>query len=78
MGIKLLHRQTEARPTGAEFQDLLNRLAALYSQGIAFKYDEDQGAVTVSKGDRIIGNVRLEGALHTIIWATLSLAEKEA
>lgn len=78
MGIKLVHRRTESSIPSSEFQGILDTLASLYANDVAFKYDAEQASVVVSKAGRILGNVRAEGALHTIIWATLSLAEKEA
>lgn len=78
MGIKLVKRKTEASTSASEFQAILDSLAGLYSNGVQFKYDADQKVVVVMKGDKTLGTVRSEGALHTIIWATLSLAEKEA
>lgn len=78
MSIRLVHKKAEANVTGPEFQGLLDRLAALYSNDVAFKYDADQNAVVVTKAGRVLGSARTEGALHTIVWATLSLAEKEA
>lgn len=78
MGIKLVKRKTEASTSASEFQAILDSLANLYSNGVQFKYDADQKVVAVMKGDKTLGTVRSEGALHTIIWATMSLAEKEA
>lgn len=78
MGIKLIKKKTEASTSAGEFQAILDSLAGLYANGVQFKYDGDQKVVAVTKGDKTIGAVRAEGALHTIIWATLSLAEKEA
>lgn len=78
MGIKLIKKKTEASTSSSEFQAILDSLAGLYANGVQFKYDGDQKVVAVIKGDKTIGTVRAEGALHTIIWATLSLAEKEA
>ena len=76
MGIRLIHKQAEANVSPASFQGLLDELAGLYSDDVAFKYAADQQAVIVTKGSHVIGSIRTEGALHTIIWATLSLAEK--
>lgn len=78
MPIRLIKRRAEGKISGPEFQGLLDRLASLYSNNVAFKYDPDQSSVVVTKAGRAIGNVRAEGALHTIVWATLSFAEKEA
>lgn len=78
MGIKLMKRKAEASTSTSEFQAILDSLARLYSNGVQFKYDANQKVVAVTKGDKTIGTVRSEGALHTIIWATLSLAEKKA
>lgn len=78
MHIKLVKRTTEESATPGEFQEILDALAGLYSNDVQFKYDTDQQAVVVTKGDRTLGSVRSEGALHTVIWATLSLAEKSA
>lgn len=78
MNVRLIHKKSEANIEVADFQALLDRLASLYAGGIEFKYDSDQAAVIVSKSGRSLGTVRAEGALHTIVWATLSLAEKEA
>jgi hypothetical protein len=77
MKINLVSRKTEGNVSPVEFQRILDALGGLYSNGIAFIYDKDQGAVVVKKGDSLLGNVRCEGALHTIIWAALSVAEKE-
>ena len=78
MNIRLIHRQTEENVSAPEFQGLLDSLAALYANDVEFKYDGDQAAVVVTKSERVLGTVRAEGALHTIVWAALSLAEKEA
>jgi len=78
MGIRLVKKKVEASASGAEFQAILNSLAGLYANGVQFTYDGDQNGVTVTKGDKLIGTARAEGPLHTIIWAAMSLAEKEA
>lgn len=78
MGIRLIKKKTEGSVDTGEFQEILDRLANLYSGNVQFKYDADQNAVIVTKGGMTLGSVRAEGALHTVIWGTLSLAEKEA
>lgn len=78
MGIKLIKRKAEASATPAEFQKILDSLALLYSGNVQFKYDGDQNAVIVTKGSRTVGTVPSEGALHTVIWSTMGLVEKEA
>lgn len=78
MGIRLIKRQTEGSATPAEFQGLLDELAALYANNVQFKYDPDQNAVVVTKNGNVLGSVRSEGALHTVIWETLNIAETKA
>lgn len=78
MGIKLIKKKTEGSATPEEFQGILDALARLYSNNVAFKYDNDQQAVAVTKAGRLLGSVRSQGALHTVIWAAMSIAEKEA
>ena len=78
MHIQLVHTRAEGNDASPEFLDLLDKLGSLYANNVAFKYDPTQSAVVVSKSGRVLGTVRAEGALHTIIWAALSIAEKEA
>lgn len=78
MRIRLVKKRVEASASGAEFQAILDSLSGLYANGVQFTYDGDQNGVTVTKGDKVIGTARAEGPLHTIIWAAMSLAEKEA
>lgn len=76
MGIRLIHKKAEGNVSTPEFQGLLDRLAALYANNMEFRYDPDQAAVIVSVSGRVVGSARTEGAMHTVIWAVLSLAEK--
>ena len=76
MGIRLIHKKAEGNVSAPEFQGLLDRLAALYANDMEFRYDPDQAAVIVSVSGRVVGSARTEGAMHTVIWAVLSLAEK--
>ena len=75
MGIRLIKRKSEGVGT---LPTVLDDLSALYADKVRFKYDGNQNAVVVSKAGRILGSVRAEGALHTVVWAAMSLAEKEA
>lgn len=63
--------------SGKELQALLDELAALY-MGVSFEYIPEQAGLSVMKSGRLLGTVRAEGALHTVIWAAMGLAEKEA
>lgn len=76
-GIHLIKKKTE-ESTIEGFEESLDFLTRLYGGKVEFKYDNDQDAVVVMKSGRVVGTVRAEGALHTVIWAALSLAEKEA
>lgn len=78
MNIRLVRKQSEENGSATELQQILDTLSSLYSNEVSFKYDADQSAVLVMKSGRVLGTVRAEGALHTIVWATLSIAEKEA
>lgn len=78
MKIKLSSKKTEGTVPPDDFQGILDTLAALYSKGVAFIYDKDQNAVLVKKEDALLESVRCEGALHTIIWAAMSAAERKA
>lgn len=78
MGIRLVKKKVEASTSGEGFQAILDSLSGLYANGVQFSYDKDQNGVVVTKGDSLIGIARAEGPLHTIIWAAMSLAEKEA
>lgn len=78
MKINLVSKKIESSVSPVDFQQILDSLAALYSNDISFTYDKDQNAVVVKKGENLLENVRCEGALHTIIWATLSVAERKA
>lgn len=63
--------------SGEELQTLLGQLASLYKD-VTFEYNPEQAGLSVMKSGRLLGTVRAEGALHTVIWAALGLAEKEA
>lgn len=78
MGIRLIHKAAEGSMDSAGFQDLLDRLSAMYSGNVEFRHDPVQNSVAVMKGGRVLGSVSTEGALHTVVWAVLSLAEREA
>lgn len=63
--------------SGEELQTLLDELAALYKD-ITFEYTPEHAGLSVMKSGHLLGTVRAEGALHTVIWAAMGLAEKEA